>query len=124
MIKMYERDQPEFCDDCPLSVECSLQGRCAAFDVLYPVGETGVRERLQTVITDMYLLEKCLDDYCPQIGMTYTFRQYFYHILGHYPDWITPLEHTAHFELWKEEVLGFLNSKQSMIYKGEEKDEV
>ncbi len=42
-----ERDQPEFCDDCPLVDYCANQGQCGAFEVLYPVGETGIQEQLQ-----------------------------------------------------------------------------
>jgi len=61
--------------------------------------------RLAEAEKSIFLLEKCVEDYCPEIGLTYTFRQYFYEILGHHPEWIEPPKNTAHFELWRDEVL-------------------
>jgi len=62
-------------------------------------------ERLAKAQDTIFLLERCLDDYCPQIGLTVSVRQYFYTILGHYPSWIEPPTNMAHFELWKNDVL-------------------
>ena len=100
------RDQPEFCDDCPLGEDCALKGMCGAYEVLYPLCETGLQEKFEQVKTKLKALEQLVEDWLPQIGMTITFRELFYEILGKpNPGWLGERQLTNNELKWVSEAM-------------------
>ena len=98
------RDQPEFCDDCTLGEDCSLRGPCGAFELLYPLGETGLVEQLSETKNTIHLLRRLVEDWLTQIGMNIHFRQMFYQIVGEpYPDWFEVPKPDLYERQWVEE---------------------
>lgn len=103
---MTERDQPECCDDCPLTIDCGLRGTCGALDILYPLGKPSLITKVKNI---PILATRVAEDWLSSHSGNAKWQERLHYALGVEPfEWMDKWDeeyvhkHEYYFKEWVE----------------------
>lgn len=76
---MIERNQPDCCDDCPLTIDCGLKGTCGALNILYPLGKPSLITKVKNI---PIFAAKVVEDWLSNHPGNAQFEERFYYAMN------------------------------------------
>jgi len=102
-----ERDQPDCCDDCPLTIDCGEKGTCGALNILYPLNKPSLITKVKNI---PLFAAKVVENWLSSQPGNAKFEERFYYALGvKAPEWLETWDdeythkHEYYFKRWVEE---------------------